>query len=78
MAAKHGQDNATNKAALQAALVAALRQGLTTKGVATAQVEQEVTAFAQNFDQFYTGTRVQHGPKPATSPVPSASPAVSQ
>lgn len=78
VAAKYGQDNATNKAALQAALVAALRQDLTTKGVATAQVEQEVTEFTQNFDQFYTGTRGQRVPKPATSPVPSASPAVSQ
>jgi hypothetical protein len=78
VAAKYGKDNATNKAALQAALVAAQRQDLTTKGVATAQVEQEVTAFAQNFDQFYTGTRGQRVPKPATSPVPSASPVVSQ
>ncbi len=77
-AAKYGQDNATNKVALQAALVAALRQDLTTKGVATAQVEQEVTEFTQNFDQFYTSTRGQRVPQPATSPVPSASPAVSQ
>ena len=81
VAAKYGKDNATGKAALQAALVAALRQDLTTKGVATAQIDQEAAAFTQNFDQFYTSTHQQggtRGPKPATSPAPSASPTPAQ
>ena len=76
VAAKYGKDNAAGKAALQDALVAALRQDLTTKGVATAQIDQEVAEFTQNFDQFYTGTHQQRGPKPSTAPAPSASPAV--
>jgi hypothetical protein len=80
VAAKYGKDNATDQAALEAALEAALRQDLTTRGVATAQIEQEIARFKQGFDQFYTSTREQHGPRgtePATSPAP-ATPAASQ
>jgi hypothetical protein len=78
VAAKYGKDNATDKAALRDALATALRQDLTTKGVATAQIDQEVAEFAQNFDQFYTSTHQQRAPKPSTSPAPSASPTPAQ
>ena len=80
VAAKYGKDNAADKAGLEGALEAALRQDLATRGVAAAQVEQEVARFKQGFDRFYTSTREQHGPrgpKPATSPAP-ATPAASQ
>jgi hypothetical protein len=80
VAATYGKDNATDKAALEAALEAALRQDLTTRGVATARIDQEIARFKQAFDRFYTSTREQHeprGPQPATSPAP-ATPAASQ
>lgn len=76
VAAKYNKDNASGKAALQTAMASALRQDLTTKGVATAQIDQEVNEFTQNFDQFYTSTHQERQPRqqPGTSPNPSATP----
>lgn len=74
MAATYGKDNVTDKAKLAAALEAALRQDLTTRGVAAAQIDQEIVQFKQGFDRFYTGTREQHGPR-GPQPAPSSAPA---
>jgi hypothetical protein len=75
VAAKYGKDNDAGKAGLRAALESALRQQLTDKGVAAAEIDQRVSDFTQNFDQYYTkqaGGRGTGGPR--TMPSPSASP----
>ena len=54
VAAKYGKDTDAGKAGLKAALETALRQQLTTKGLGTTQIDQQVSQFSQNFDQFYT------------------------
>lgn len=75
VAAKYGKDNATGKAALQAALATALRQQLTDKGVAADQIDARVAEFTQNFEQYYTSQRTERGPRgPQQSPAPSATP----
>ena len=75
VAAKYGKDNATDKAALQTALTNALLQQLTDKGVEVAEIESRATAFAQNFEQYYTSQHNERGPRgPQQSPAPSAAP----
>lgn len=76
VAAKYGKDTDAGKAGLKAALETALRQQLTDQGVDTATIDQRVAAFDQNFDQYYTQTRGDHGPRGPQTPgaSPSASP----
>jgi len=78
VAAKYGKDTDAGKAGLKAALETALRQELTAKGIATAQIDQQVNEFSQNFDQFYTRSGGERGPRGPQLPQPSASPAASQ
>ena len=77
VAAKYGKDNDAGKAGLRAALSAALRQSLTTKGLDATQVDQQVRLFEQNFDQFYTQPARQRGPGGPPRPAP-ATPGTSQ
>ena len=74
VAAKYGKDNATDKAALKSALETALRQQLTDKGVEATAIDTRVSEFSQNFDQYYTTTRTERGPRGPQQPVPSAPP----
>ena len=75
VAAKYGKDNDAGKAGLRAALESALRQQLTAKGVATAEIDARVAEFTQGFDRYYTQTRGERGPRgPQQMPTPSASP----
>ncbi|MFN8514502.1 MAG: hypothetical protein U0841_18315 [Chloroflexia bacterium] len=76
VAAKYGKDTDAGKAGLKTALETALRQQLTDQGVDTATIDQRVAAFDQNFDQYYTQTRGDHGPRSPQTPgaSPSASP----
>ena len=79
VAAKYGKDNDAGKAGLKAAREAALRQQLTDKGVEAAEIEQRVSEFSTNFDQYYTQQGGVRGPRgPQQMPSPSASPAASQ
>ena len=79
VAAKYGKNNDTGKAGLKAALEAALRQQLTDKGVEATEIEQRVSEFSTNFDQYYTQQGGGRGPRgPQQMPSPSASPAASQ
>lgn len=56
VAQKYNKDNADTKAKLESALETALRQDLADRKVAQAQIDQIVSMFKQNFDQFYTGS----------------------
>lgn len=77
VAAKYGKDNDAGKAGLRAALATALRQSLTAKGLDAAQVDQRVSQFEQNFDQFFTQPAGRRGPGGPPMPAP-ATPATSQ
>lgn len=68
VAAKYGKDTAADKATLETALEAALRQDLMARGVAAAQIDQQVTQFRQNFDQFYTQPFGHGGPRDPQAP----------
>lgn len=74
VAAKYGKDNDAGKAGLKAALETALRQQLTDKGMAAADIDARVAQFSQNFDQYYTRIGDERGPHNPQSPTPSASP----
>lgn len=66
VAAKYGKDNAADKAAL--------RQDLTTRGVAAAKIDQEIAQFKREFDRFYTSAGEHDGPR-GPKPAPSTAPA---
>lgn len=68
VAAKYGQDTAEGKAGLAAAMADALRQGLADRGLTQEQIDQKVAEFTQNFDQLYTSTAPQGGPRGGWEP----------
>ena len=74
VAAKYGKDNAADKAALKSALESALRKQLADKGVEATAIDTRVGEFSQNFDQYYTTTRTERGPRGPQQPAPSATP----
>lgn len=84
VAAKYGKDNAAGKAALQTAILQALKDDLAKRGLPQAMIDRVVAEFTNNFDTLYTsklGQGMPFGPGgnggpgkrqgPRTSPSPS-------
>ena len=83
VAAKYGKDTAAGKAALQATILAALKDDLTKRGVPQAMIDRVVAEFTANFDTFYTsklgqglpggigGPGKRQGPRVMPSPSPT-------